>query len=408
MMRRSRVAAGLSAVALSASVLTLAPAAWADPLTPQTIAFACQMPDFGDDADFTYDASITFSSTGETDLQAELSDLPGVVPGFISIPDAAVSATLTVSVDDEEVPLTASGTTAVNPGGNPQNKEPVPLPNPFVGSPTAMTAESEVKVKTFAFTVAGVSGSCAAPGEVAPSPSPTPTPTPSPTPTESPEPTEKPGDKDGTPAKGQVTFACVLYPAFGADNARFDYKADVTVAGARATAEDTKVNLRATFSDIPGIAPVPIVDGGMTIEVEGSVAGEAMTLTGSSTVNAASKEEVPVPTLTASVNTDAEEAEVVLDSFKFDFGEMAGLHVYSECEAANGTVGTMTIGVGELGDEDPSDGPAPTNAPADPGATLPRTGGGDAMPVIGLWALALGLVGAGALVWLPRRRAEHL
>ena len=66
----------------------------------------------------------------------------------------------------------------------------------------------------------------------------------------------------------------------------------------------------------------------------------------------------------------------------------------------------MTIGVGELDKEvvGGGSGSGSGSDTANTSASLPRTGGGDAMPVIALWALALGVVGAGLLVWLPGQR----
>ena len=41
------------------------------------------------------------------------------------------------------------------------------------------------------------------------------------------------------------------------------------------------------------------------------------------------------------------------------------------------------------------------------GGTLPQTGGGDSLPVVGLWALALTLLGVAGLLCVPQARRKH-
>lgn len=425
-MRTSKLMRGLGAVALvSGMSLTLAPAASAaESEVSGTVPFQCSMPDFGPSADFTYDADVTVKALRDTEgsspvtLVATMSDMPGVVPAFISMRDQPVTVTLGVTADGSSVELKTSGTTDVNPSGA---VDPIELPENIQGQLESTADDFDVAVNSFAFNVAGVGGTCTVSafslgvvtpelGE-APEPEPEPEePTPDPTPTD--EPSDEPkGDVEGSPAEGVIEFACVLSPPF---NTEFDYNADVSVSGARADAGDSKVNLAATFTELPGLAPVPIDNGKMRIMVDGTVDGEAVSFTGNSTVNAGPNASVPVPRLTATVETEADEAEVLIDTFRFEFDEMAGLEIFADCDAKDNVLGTMTIGVGDLpdppgGDTPPGDTtPVSTPPGTTPGATLPRTGGGDAMPVIALWALALGMLGAGALVWLPKRRSELL
>ena len=72
---------------------------------------------------------------------------------------------------------------------------------------------------------------------------------------------------EGSPAKGDVAFACVLPAA----QLEFDYDATVTVSGYREE-EGGDVILSAKMSDIPGISPVPI-DGDMEVTLDATVGG---------------------------------------------------------------------------------------------------------------------------------------
>lgn len=391
--------------------------------TTGTVLFKCSMPDFGDSADFDYEAEVKIKGLREAEgsspvtLLAELSDLPGVVPEFISMMGQPVSVELGVSVGGTDATLAVTGTTDVNPKQN-GTKEPVSLPGDIRGTVATSETDIVVEVKSFDFDVAGVAGGCTAEPvvamdaltpEVGAVPTPTPTPTPKPTPSETPdpEPTEEPKDQDkaGKPAEGKIGFTCLLKPF----NTNFPYNADVSVAGVRSQAGDTNVSIAGTFGKIPGIAPVPIDGGQMTVTVKGTMGGEAVTLTGKSTVNAPANAEVPVPRLETSMSTDADEVDVKIDTFDFAFEPMMGLTITADCKADSGaSLGAMTIGVGSLDDVAPpggSDGNGGGGAGAG-AATLPRTGGGDAMPVITLWALAFGMAGAGLLVWMPRRIRE--
>jgi len=51
--------------------------------------------------------------------------------------------------------------------------------------------------------------------------------------------------------------------------------------------------------------------------------------------------------------------------------------------------------------------PAVSADDPDPASTLPKTGSGDSMPVIALWALALTLLGAAGLLCVPQARGKH-
>ncbi len=393
-----------------------------------SVPFKCEMPAFGASADFDYDATIKIKGiraaegSSPVTLVAELSDLPGVVPEFISMKGQPVKLKLGVSVAGTAAELAVSGTTDVNPKQN-GTKEPVALPKDIQGEVATTESDVVVEVNSFDFDVAGVGGTCTADPAVAldaitpevgavPTPKPTPTtkPTPKPTPSETPtpKPTKEPKEegKTGQPAKGNMAFTCLLKPF----NTNFPYKADVSVAAVRAKAGDTKVSIAGSFGDIPGIAPVPIDGGKMTVTVKGTMGGEAVTLSGKSTVNAEANAEVPVPRLETSMQTDADEVDVKIDTFAFAFEPMMGLTITADCKADSGAaLGAMTIGVGSLEDVAPRPGDGNSGGGGNGGAggtTLPRTGGGDAMPVITLWALAFGVAGAGLLVWMPRRVRE--
>ncbi|QCX27607.1 LPXTG cell wall anchor domain-containing protein [Nocardioides jishulii] len=187
----------------------------------------------------------------------------------------------------------------------------------------------------------------------------------------------------------------------------YDYKVKVTVAGARAEEGSSKVTIAADFGDIPGLAPVPISNGNMRVTSKLSLDGTEVEVKGSSSVNAAANQPVPVPRLTGTGTVEGDSAKVEVKTFNFEFDKISGADVAADCTSDNGTVGTMTMGVGDIDDlEPPSRG---GNGGTGGGTTtLPQTGGGDAMPVIGLWALALGVIGAGLLVWMPRQRRSTI
>lgn len=422
-MSRHDVLSGLAGFALAASaVLGFAGAAQAAPTDQQKVAFECEMPSFGPSADFTYAATVDFTSAGAEDLQASLSEMPGVVPAFITMTgaDAAEAVVeLGVKVDGASLLLAGLGKTDINPGSV---KSPVKIPAPLTGKVSGLAVTSTVVVETFAFDIAGVQGLCSINGvakpsvPVKPSSSPqptntaTPTATATPTPTSTPKPTETsdPSGTKGSPASGQVTLKCQMKGSF---TKAYDSKVKVTVAGARATADDAKVTLAADFGDIPGLAPVPITDGTMRVFSTLLIGDKESTVKGSSVVNAAANEPVPVPRMTGEVKLDGERHKVTVKSFRFEFDPIAGAEVAADC-TESASIGTMTVGIGSI-DEAGGSGSGAGGSGSSGGSggngsgtstTLPRTGGGDAMPVIGLWALGLGVAGAALLVWLPRQR----
>lgn len=254
---------------------------------------------------------------------------------------------------------------------------------------------------------------------VTPSLTPTPTPSESATPTASASPTATTSaspsatattaaSNPGSPAKGRATFACTLEP-LGTD---FAYPADMTVSGYRA-AEGDPVSMTAEMSDMPGIAPLPI-DGQMDVTLDLEVGGAKVTLKGGAKVQSAAKQPIPVPDLTGEMDLDADEAEVEVTGFTFNFAELS---VGATCTAAD-SLGKMTVGseppaaVDDDGDSGGGGGAGggTSGGTSSSGGTLPQTGEPSSLPVLALWAGALILLGAAGLVLLPiaRPRGQHL
>ncbi len=411
------VTAGLALVPLATSPVAAAPAG--------TITMGCQTSTFpGFDWAATVDAVATTDGT-ETGLTLQLSNMPGIAPVPINNLDMAGSVVATVNGTD----VTLTGTAKVTAAAN----SPVPVP-PVTGRFTGTATSLDVTIKSVAYTVAGLTTKCPVSGVgawplspvvvtqgVVPTPTPTPTPsstptasptaTPTATPTDKPtdKPTDEPGDKGGSkgkPAQGKATFACTLAPL----SSDFEYATAVTVTGKRAEEGDKTVNLAVTMDPLPGIAPVPIVDGGMNVSTDLTVGGEKVTVEGHSTVNAAPKETVPMPTQTGTVSSDEDEMDVGVTAFAFAFDEMAGLTITADCTVAGGgSLSRMGVGVGavDTSDESGSGGSGGTTTTSAAGAsstaTLPKTGGADALPVVGLWALALMMLGSAALLLVQRR-----
>jgi hypothetical protein len=234
----------------------------------------------------------------------------------------------------------------------------------------------------------------------APTPSPTPTTTvpATATPTPSPTPTTPQGSK-GKPASGKVTLTCMLMPF----NSEFSYPGTISVSGYRESDGDP-VSLTAKMADIPGISIVPI-DGTMDVTLGVTVGGKKTTLKGTTQAKAPAKSPVAVPPLKGEVDVDGEELEVKVNTFTFNFPADS---VSADCTAPGGaaTLGKMTVGSEAVeDDEDDEDTPPATTAPdttTSSGGTLPKTGGGDSLPVVGLWALALTLLGAAGLLCVPQ------
>ncbi len=359
-------------------------------------------PAFGWDA--TVDAeAITDGAT--TSLSLQFSNLPGIAP--VAINGLPMTGEVVVEVDGVTSTVTLTGSAAVTAAPN----APVPVP-PVVGILDDTHDTLDVTVKSVAFTVSGLTTKCPVTGTgdwaldpitvedgtvVVPTPTDTASPTPTATPTD--EPTDK-GNKKGTPAKGKVSFSCVLQEL----GSPFDYKPTVTMSGSRASADDSKVSLRLNFSKIPGLAPLPIENGRMKVTAKAEVGGKKVSFAETSTVNAPSYGEVAVPTMTASITTDEDELDVEITGFDFDFGEMAGVKIYSECKGS-GKLSKMVVGIGDDGGDDPGD-TGDTNTTSTSTSSLPKTGSGAPLLMFGLWASAFVLLGGALFLFLPRRRNE--
>lgn len=368
---------------------------------------------------FEYVADVTVTAFRETDgdtavaLVGELSDMPGVIP--VSLGKAAITDELALDLGGTAATLTGDGTTTLTAGA------PFPVPKTFGELTTAATSVSAA-VTTFKYALPSfnMGGTCtptsgAALGtltiETGPAPTPTATATVSPTATATTSPSatataseSETSGPEASPAKGQVDFDCVLEPL----GSEFEYPATITVSGYREE-EGGDVNLQAKMTDIPGISPVAI-DGDMTVELVGTVGGEDVTMKGASKVVEDPKATVPVPTLKGTVATDEDELEVTISSFYFKI-VTTGLTVEAPCEADETSLGKLVVGT-EAPEEEESETPtsssSPTTAPST-GGSLPKTGGGDAMPVIVLWAGAFTLLGVAGLLAVPQvvSRGKH-
>ncbi|QMW65085.1 LPXTG cell wall anchor domain-containing protein [Mumia sp. ZJ1417] len=389
------------AAALGLTVGSLAlvssPAAAAEgvPATGKT-TFTCKLSTF---PEFQYVSDISVagyraSVGGPVTLRATMSDLPGVSPAPLN--NYQMDTTLTLDVDGKEVVL--KGGAKVTAAA----RAPIPLPD-LEGVTTSDKAELAVTVKAFKFDfpVLQMAGPCAGEQKLstltvgdgsAPTTPPTTTPPATAPPTTAPPTTAEttpPAGNPGKPAEGTVKFACTL--SLGS---KFDYNAKMSVSGYRAAAGDP-VTLQATMSKLPGIAPVPI-DGSMDFTVDLSVGGTATTLKATSTVNAAPKAEVAVPTLKGSVKASGDELDVTAKAFMFNFPS-AGIG--AEC-TGNGALSKLGVS-----SEPPEDDGGGGGDDTPSGDTLPKTGGTNSLPVIGLAASALILLGAAGIVWFPSRRS---
>ncbi|MQW76775.1 hypothetical protein GHK92_12905 [Nocardioides sp. dk4132] len=166
------------------------------------------------------------------------------------------------------------------------------------------------------------------------------------------------------------------------------------------------------MSKMPGIAPVPIDGVGMAVELDLEIDGTATTLTGENSLTLATYEEIPMPSMSGTVETDAVDAEVKVIGAGIVTDEVGGTTITIDCTAGK-VLGTMTIGVGELDEPDDGDdgsggGAGGGTTTPTSGSTLPQTGGGDSLPVMALWASGLTLLGAAALLLVPgvRRKVE--
>lgn len=189
---------------------------------------------------------------------------------------------------------------------------------------------------------------------------------------------------------GDVRFDCVLEPF----KSGFRYQGDFTVTAS--DSGDGAASMTATMPDLPGIAPVPIVDGRMHATLLASVGGQAIELKATSPVNSEPKADVPMPMLSGQMEGDPAGADVELTGFKFKFDEDMGIVISADCQATEGAaLGTLAAG---------------DQAADDSGKDVKEAGGdvavndsGDKLPVFVLWAAPLVLVVVGLAVWLPRR-----
>ena len=356
---------------------------------------------------YSWDGTITllaYRPAGSTTVTvtASLSQMSGVAPARINNADFT-----------NELKLTLGGTAVSLTGAGKVNAPPssaFDMPD-LRGTLTSSDPElaAEVVGYEFAMPAYDMKGVCdptdgAALGDLkvvegtAPTPTPTPTTTVSATatPTPSASPTTPQGSK-GKPASGKVTLTCMLMPF----NSEFSYPGTISVSGYRESDGDP-VSLTAKMADIPGISIVPI-DGVMEVTLGVQVGGKKTTLKASTQAKAPAKSPVAVPPLKGEVDVDGDELEVKVNTFTFNFPADS---VSADCTAPGGaaTLGKMTVG-SEAVEDDDEDTPPATTAPdtsTSSGGTLPKTGGGDSLPVVALWALALTLLGAAGLLCVPQ------
>lgn len=419
--RRRPAAIALATVAVGlASVPMLTSSAQAATPVVSTKTLQCQTSSF---TPYNWDAELTVTAQTDgtnTSLTMQANKLPGVVP--LDVPSASTVGTIVAVVNGATVTLSGSGTTAITA------RQPVAVPAVSAripGSATPLTIE----VKRLQYDVSAFGSNfptkCPSGGgdtswpigavtvervATIPDPTPTPTtptPTATPTPTPSATPTKAPaaGAKKGVPAKGSAKFACKLQTL----GSPFEYNPTVSVTGMRAKSGDSKVSLRADFSDIPGLAPLPIENGTMKINAEALIGGKKVSFASTSTINVPTKAPVPVPTQTATVTFKEDKMAVEITAFKFDFGQMAGTQIYSEC-TGGGKLSAMTVGIGALDKDDSgnsgSGSDSGSSSAAASGDTLPKTGSGAPLMAIGLWSSAFVLLAVALFLFLPRRNRQ--
>lgn len=147
----------------------------------------------------------------------------------------------------------------------------------------------------------------------------------------------KSGDRAVT---GEVTFDCLLEPFKSA----FRYEGVISVKAPQAGSDGAPAALVATLPELPGIAPVAIESGQMRVSLKAKMGGDAVTLTGSRTVNAGANENVAVPEMSAEVPDSAAD-KFSVSSFMFEFDEMMGLDIRADCDASKGaSMGSMKSG----------------------------------------------------------------
>ncbi len=355
------------------------------------VAFSCKIGDF---PAYAWNPTVTVSAvrpagSATVTVTGHTTDMAGASPVPLDY-----EATTSMKLDLSGTALTTTGSGRVKTTA-PYATFAVP---DTTGTFVSSAADVVVTVSSFGFVVdpngLKMSGTCTPTGSSAlgtmtivmgtvPTPTPTPTTITSATakPTATPTATESTGDDTGTPARGKVTFTCVLNPL----GSKFSYPATITVAGYRTDPADD-VTLSATMTNLPGIAPVPI-DGTMNVALGLTVGGTKTTLTGTSHVTAAPKQSVAVPTLTGKVAADGNELKVLAQSFTFDFPDMS---IDAAC-TASATVGTLVVGT-EAASSGVSDGSS---------GTLPATGANHLAAMLA-WAAGLVALGAAGLVMLRR------
>jgi hypothetical protein len=370
-----------------------------------TVSFKCTTKVGASVNNFDWDAQITLAavrpaaSTTVT-VTAAVSDMPGIAP--VKMNGFPGTDKLVLDLAGASTTLNGSGN-ITNSGAN----QPVPMPA-LQGTLTSSAATLAVTATSIQLVVSGISTDCtpsagASMGALTVVEGTPPTQTPTPTTTTSATATPKAsasasptaGSAKGTPAPGEVDFACVLNPL----NSKFDYPATISVSGSREKAGDD-VALSAKMSDLPGISPVPI-DGQMDVTLDLTVGGTKTTLKGGTHATADPKAKVPVPILSGSVAADEDELDVKVSGFTFNF---AALSIDAVCTASSVALSKMTVGSEPV---DTGDTPSASSSTTTGGTTLPQTGGGDSMPVVALWALALTLLGVAGLLCVPRARRQH-
>jgi len=155
---------------------------------------------------------------------------------------------------------------------------------------------------------------------------------------------------------------------------------------------------------------VPI-QGPMDFTLDVSAGGAKMTMTSTGDVDVQPNQDVPVTDLTGSLDADGDEMAIAVTGFTFDFPSGG---VGAKCTAAATSLGEMSVGSEPVKVDDSDSGSdSGSGSGGDSGSTssggsLPQTGGGDALPVVALWAVALSLLGAALLLMVPganRRKA---
>lgn len=198
-------------------------------------------------------------------------------------------------------------------------------------------------------------------------------------------------EKGEVTASGDVTFDCLLLPF----NSAFQYKSPVKLS--TTTNDEGSLDVKAAVNALPGIAPVEIDGGKMTVTLEGTMAGQEMLLKGKSTVKEAANAPVEVPVLTGTAPLAEGGDEISLSRFTFAFEEMMGLVIEASCDTSgDGDLKT----VGDVSGSDENSAAAAVGDQAD--------GGSNVLVLAGLIGVPVALLVAALLVWLPRRKRQQV